>query len=99
MLLNLNKPSWSGSLKLSDYSDQHVENVEALKNLSKLTEQYEKWIREETKKTREEFVVTSVGKMNPGTHIRNQIEENINTNVMDCLSTMMNTPKNCFEFS
>jgi 26S proteasome regulatory subunit N11 len=91
MLLNLNKPSWSGSLKLSDYSDQHVENVEALKNLSKLTEQYEKWIREETKKTREEFVVSSVGKMNPGTHIRNQIEENINTNVMDCLSTMMNT--------
>ena len=80
-----------GSLKIDDYTNQHANNVEAIKNLSKLTEQYQKWIVEETKKTREEFVVSSVGKMNPATHIRNQIEENINTNVMDCLSTMMNT--------
>ena len=69
MLLNLNKPSWSGSLKVDDYTDQHASNVEALKNMAKLTDSYQKWIVEETKKTREEFIVTSVGKMNPKTHL------------------------------
>ena len=91
MLLNLNKPSWSGSLKVTEYSSQHDTNVESLKNLSKLTDAYAKWIQEETKKTHDEFVVSSVGKMNPGKHLKTQIEETINTNVMDCLSTMMNT--------
>ena len=40
MLLNLNKPSWSGSLKVKDYTEQHANNTEALKSLAKLTEQY-----------------------------------------------------------
>ena len=41
--------------------------------------------------TREEFIVKSVGKLNPKTHLQNEIEENLNNNVMDCLSTMVNT--------
>jgi len=44
MLLNLNKNNWTNSLKLKDYTDQSTENVDTLKNLVKLTEQYNKWI-------------------------------------------------------
>ena len=65
MLLNLNKTSWANSLKLPDYTDQQTRNVETLQRLAKLSEQYNKWIQEETKKTTEEFLVASVGKMNP----------------------------------
>jgi len=49
MLLNLNKTNWSNSLKVQEYTEQHKTNIECLKNLSKLTSQYKKWIEEETK--------------------------------------------------
>jgi hypothetical protein len=37
--------------------------------MAKLTGEYNKWIQEEIKKTKEEFVVSSVGKMNPKSHL------------------------------
>ena len=40
---------------------------------------------------REEFVVYQVGKLNPKTHLQNEIEETLNTNVVGCLGTMLNT--------
>ena len=91
MLLNLNKSNWANSLKLREYTEQHKTNVEAIKKLEKLSGQYNKWIQEETKKTTDEFVVSSVGKMNPKNHLAAEIEENMNENVMNCLSTMLNT--------
>jgi 26S proteasome regulatory subunit N11 len=62
-----------------------------LKDMAKLTQEYNKWIQEETKKTKEEFIVSSVGKMNPKNHLSQSIEETLNTNVMECLGTMVNT--------
>lgn len=91
MLLNLNKSNWTNSLKLRDYTDQHSTNVETLKTLSKLATDYNKWIKEEMKKTREEFIVASVGLTNPKKQLGMQIENSLNTNVMDCLGTMLNT--------
>jgi len=91
MLLNLNKENWSGSLRLKQYSDQHDVNLEQLMKMSKLTEEYNKWIKEETKMTREEFMVKSVGMKNPKKALETEIEENLNTNVMDCLGSMVNT--------
>jgi 26S proteasome regulatory subunit N11 len=66
-------------------------NVKKLKEFSKLTSLYNKWIKEETKMTREEFVVHSVGKLNPQKHLQSEIEESLNANVMDCLGSMVNT--------
>ena len=91
MLLNLNKENWSGSLRLKQYTDQHDTNLEQLQKMSKLTEEYNKWIKEETKMTREEFMVKSVGMKNPKKALESEIEENLNTNVMDCLGSMVNT--------
>ena len=44
MLSNLNKKSWTNSLKLDDYTDQQARNVETLQKLAKLSDQYNKWI-------------------------------------------------------
>jgi 26S proteasome regulatory subunit N11 len=41
--------------------------------------------------TREEFVVHSVGKLNPQKHLQTEVEETLNANVMDCLGSMVNT--------
>ena len=91
MLSNLNKRSWTNSLKLDDYTDQQARNVETLEKLAKLSDQYNKWIQEETKKTTEEFLVASVGKMNPRQHLAKETEQSLNENVMNSLGTMLNT--------
>ena len=59
--------------------------------MEKLTCEYNKWIQEEIKKTKEEFIVSSVGKMNPKNHLSQAVEEALNGNVMECLGTMVNT--------
>ena len=89
MLLNLNKTSWANSLKLDNYTDQHDRNVESLKKLARLSETYNKWIQDETKKTTEEFLVASVGKMNPKQHLARETEENLNENVLNSLGTVL----------
>ncbi len=62
-----------------------------MKNLSRLTAEYNKWIQEENKQSEKEFVVSSVGKMNPKNHLYRNIDELVNENVMECLGTMLNT--------
>jgi hypothetical protein len=57
MLANIYKSSWSGSLKLTDFTTQHDENVKKLKEFSNLTALYNKWIKEETKMKKEEWLV------------------------------------------
>lgn len=91
MLLNLNKTIWSNSLKLDDYTVQQNRNVETLKRFAKLTEQYNKWIQDEMKKTTQEFQVASVGKMNPKSHLDKGTEECLNENVLNSVGTMLNT--------
>ena len=61
-----------------------------MKEFAKLTGEYKKWIDEEIKKTKEEFIVSSVGKLNPKNHLLSGIEENLNTNVMECMGNMIN---------
>mmetsp|Transcript_24389 Transcript_24389/g.37800 ORF Transcript_24389/g.37800 Transcript_24389/m.37800 type:complete len:95 (+) Transcript_24389:658-942(+) len=91
MLLNLNKVSWGKALKLQDQEEHKKKTVETMKNLEKLTADYNKWIQEENKQTMREFEVSSVGKMNPKTHLMSTIEDTMNDNVLECLGTMVNT--------
>ncbi len=91
MLLNLNKKSWTNSLRNLDFKDQQTEINDAMKGLAKLTSEYDKWIQDEIKKTKEELVVSQVGKMNPKAHLTTTIEDCLNTNVMECLGSMINT--------
>lgn len=91
MLLNLNKVNWGASLKNRNYTEHQKENVDILKEMSKLTSEYNKWIQEENKKTKEDFIVSSVGKLNPKTHLMHSIDDTLNGNVMECLGTMLNT--------
>lgn len=91
MLLNLNKVNWASSLKLKDYEAHQNQNIDTMKTLKRLTGDYNKWIQEENKQTMKEFAVSSVGKMNPKTHLMSNIEDAMNENVMECLGTMVNT--------
>ena len=91
MLLNLNKVNWGHSLKNRDFKDHQNDTEKMMKDFARLTAEYNKWIQDENKKTKEEFIVSSVGKMNPKNHLSQGIEEALNENVMECLGTMVNT--------
>lgn len=91
MLANLNKRNWTNYLKLSDFADQHTANIDKIKEFSKLTTQYNKWIKEETKMDKKDFVVYQVGKVNPKKHLHAEIDETLNSNVTNCLGSMLNT--------
>jgi len=91
MLLNLNKVNWSQSLKLKGYESHQKENIETMKNLCRLTDDYNKWIQEENKESMKDFVVSSVGKLNPKNHLMSNMEDMMHENVMECLGTMVNT--------
>ena len=91
MLANLNKQSWTNSLKVTDFAAQQEKNLDKLKQLEKLTGLYSKWIKQETSMKREEFVVSQTGKLNPKKRLEEEIEDTMNSNVIDCLGTMLNT--------
>jgi|LauGreDrversion4_2_1035121.scaffolds.fasta_scaffold571807_1 26S proteasome regulatory subunit N11 len=91
MLLNLNKVNWGQALKNRDFKEQKTDTERMLKDMAKLTGEYNKWIQEENKKTKEEFIVSSVGKMNPKNHLSHGIDDALTENVMECLGTMINT--------
>lgn len=44
MLLNLNKVNWSNSLKQKEYQAHANQNLDSMKNLKRLTKEYNKWI-------------------------------------------------------
>lgn len=62
-----------------------------MKNLKRLTKEYNKWIQEENKQTGKEFQVSSVGKLNPKNHLMSNLEDLLHDNTMECLGTMVNT--------
>jgi 26S proteasome regulatory subunit N11 len=59
--------------------------------MARLAGEYNKWIQEEIKKSKEEFIVSSVGKLNPKNHLTHLIDDTLNENVMECLGSMVNT--------
>jgi len=55
MLGQMNKSTWTNSLKIEAYTAQNDRNIKAIKSIENLTKQYSKWIQEETKTTLKEF--------------------------------------------
>lgn len=72
------------------YPDQHEGAVKQLGELARLSGLYSKWIKSETKMTKQEFAVHSVGKVNPKKRLEGEVEHMLNNNVMNCLGSMVN---------
>ena len=91
MLSNLHKQSWTKSLKVTEFGEREKSNIEMLKKLKQMSELYNKWIQKETKLTREEFEVQSVGQVNPKKKLEEQITDLMGDNTLDCLTSMVNS--------
>jgi hypothetical protein len=62
MLSNLYKKKWNLGLKMENIEKHNKNNEESLKQLVHLTKNYNNWINDEIKKTKEELIVSTVGK-------------------------------------
>lgn len=89
MLLNLHKKNWTHGLTLKNY-DEHTEyNEDMMKKMLSLAEQYNKSVIEETTLTEEQLKTRHVGKQDPKRHLKANVEEDMYSNIVQCLSAML----------
>lgn len=59
--------------------------------MSRLAKSYSNWISDEMKQTEEEFLVSTVGKVDPKRHLKMYTEEMASRNVDQNLGLMLNS--------
>jgi 26S proteasome regulatory subunit N11 len=91
MLLNLHKSSWDEGFKLKKSEAYKKSTKEQLDKMIDLCSKYSIWIDEEVNKSTQEVNLKVVGKFNPKDHLEHTVEESINDNINQCLTTMINT--------
>jgi 26S proteasome regulatory subunit N11 len=57
----------------------------------KLTEQYQKSVDEESTLTAEQLKTRHVGRQDPKRHLEEQVESSMANNIVQCLSTMIDS--------
>jgi len=91
MLLNLYKKKWNEGLKLDNMEDHAKKNESKVKEMTKLAEDYSKWIDMEMKKTKTEIVVSTIGKVDPKKHLQANVEDLMSSNITQSLGMMLDT--------
>lgn len=91
MLLNLQKQKWVQGLKLHDFQQREVDNLKLIKEMKTLAESFNKWIQDEMKKTKNEMIVSTVGKVNPKKRLEQNVETLMTEGILGSLSTMLDT--------
>eukprot|EP01116_Phalansterium_solitarium_P016440 TRINITY_DN3823_c0_g1_i1.p1 TRINITY_DN3823_c0_g1~~TRINITY_DN3823_c0_g1_i1.p1 ORF type:complete len:311 (-),score=89.48 TRINITY_DN3823_c0_g1_i1:261-1193(-) len=91
MLLNLHKKGWTEGLKLEDFNDYTKGNEKLVEEMQKLTENYEKSIKEESTLTKEKLAIQHVGKLDPKRHLQQDLEQLMTANINQTLGLMVDT--------
>lgn len=56
-----------------------------------LAKTYSKWIDDEMKKTKQELVVSNIGKQDPKRHLMENVEEVLSSNILQILGGAINS--------
>jgi len=89
MLLNLHKKNWTHGLTLKNYEEHTEENEQMMKKMLSLAEQYNKSVIEESTMTEDQLKTRHVGKQDPKRHLQESVEQNMDSNIVQCLSAML----------
>jgi len=89
MLLNLHKKNWTHGLTLKNYDEHTEENEKMMKKMLSLAEQYNKSVIEESTMTEDQLKTRHVGKQDPKRHLQESVEQNMDSNIVQCLSAML----------
>ena len=91
MLMNLHRGSWTEGLKTIKYEDHSSTNEKTVKQMIKLSKDYNDRVQQEDGKTAEEMVVENVGKVDPKRHLENHVADLMASNIVQSLGTMLCT--------
>lgn len=91
MLMNLHRRKWSAGLNINNFKCIREKNEQSIKEMVKMTKEYNERIMSEDGKTEEEVLVENVGKVNPRKHLEEGVDELMTSNIIQCLGTMINT--------
>lgn len=91
MLMNLHKKDWTTGLLLQNYESFHSNLESLLGNMSRLSSEYHKRIKEEEKFSVEEIEIMNVGKIDPKKHLESDISDILASSIIQCLGTMIDT--------
>jgi 26S proteasome regulatory subunit N11 len=91
MLLNLQKQKWVQGLKVEDFTKQEEDNLKVIDEMLTLSESYNKWIQEEMKKSKQEMIVSTVGKIDPKKRLEQDVDTLLTQNILQSLSSMIDT--------
>merc|ERR1712084_99218 len=91
MLNNLGRKKWQDGLKLVPFDKHDGGNETVVKEISELTERYNKVIQEEFKSTADEFAVKQVGKVDAKKRLETDADDVMTDNILQALGAMMAT--------
>jgi 26S proteasome regulatory subunit N11 len=86
MLLNLHKNAWASGLELKDYSTHEHDNLEAVKQMVKLADQYTSRVKEEKELSEDQLKTRYVGKQDPKKHLEDTVNERLEENIVSLLA-------------
>jgi len=91
MLNNLGRKKWQDGLKLENFDKHQGDNEEIVKEMTDLTEKYNKMIEDEFKCTEEEFTVKQVGKVDAKKRLEHDVDQVMSNNILQALGSMLAT--------
>ena len=73
---------------MEDHAHKNEDNMKQMSNLAK---NYSKWIDDEIKKSKQELIVSNIGKQDPKRHLQENLEESFSLNLLEILGSSINT--------
>eukprot|EP00818_Percolomonas_sp_WS_P001403 CAMPEP_0117443444 /NCGR_PEP_ID=MMETSP0759-20121206/4697_1 /TAXON_ID=63605 /ORGANISM="Percolomonas cosmopolitus, Strain WS" /LENGTH=308 /DNA_ID=CAMNT_0005235417 /DNA_START=104 /DNA_END=1030 /DNA_ORIENTATION=+ len=91
MLLKVHMKAWTEDLKVTKFDEHKQSNIETMKRMVKLAEQYTKSIQEEATTEKKELLLKSAGKLDAKRHLQVDAEDDLNKNIDHSLGVMLDS--------
>eukprot|EP00761_Pharyngomonas_kirbyi_P012235 gb/GECH01012262.1/.p1 GENE.gb/GECH01012262.1/~~gb/GECH01012262.1/.p1 ORF type:complete len:311 (+),score=80.76 gb/GECH01012262.1/:1-933(+) len=91
MLLNVHKKTWTEGLSLTPFDKHTSNNEETIKNMLKLTKDYNKLVQDEGELGKDKLAIQNVGKVDAKKHLENDVEQLMTNNINQTLGVMLDS--------
>jgi 26S proteasome regulatory subunit N11 len=91
MLMNLHKKDWSAGLLIKKFEDHQTHTEAVLDDMTRLSKDYYRRVKEEEGRTAEEVEIMNVGKIDPKRHLESNVNDLMASSILQCLGTMIDT--------
>lgn len=91
MLMNLHKKDWTTGLLIKKFEDHQAHTEQVLEDMTRLSKDYHRRVKEEEGRTAEEVEIMNVGKIDPKRHLEMHVNELMASSILQCLGTMLDT--------